>query len=143
MLGFCLRKVTLGIAVAAGISIALGSYAMKPANAGGTLVWSIPAAMSLMDPPQSCGWLTKNATHMIFDGLVELELGKPEAPWATLKPALAESWTISDDGLVYTFNIRKGVKFHDGTPFDANVAKWNYDRFLTPDAPQYLSLIHI
>ncbi|MDP6818509.1 MAG: ABC transporter substrate-binding protein, partial [Alphaproteobacteria bacterium] len=132
-----LKRAALGAAAVAGLSLAIGAWGTKPANAEGTLVWAQPAAMSLMDPPQSCGWLTKNATHMIFDGLVELELGKPDAPWATLRPALAESWTISDDGLVYTFNLRKGVKFHDGTPFNASVAKWNYDRFLDPEAPQF------
>ena len=137
MLNYIKKFAVLGAATAAGATIGLGSFDAKPAHAGGTLVWAIPAAMSLFDPPQSCGWLTKNATHMIFDGLVELELGKPEAPWAVLKPALAESWTVSDDGLVYTFNLRKGVKFHDGTPFDATVAKWNYDRFQDPTAPQF------
>ena len=134
-----LRTVALaGAATVAGAALALGALDTKSAKAeGGTLVWSIPAAMSLMDPPQSCGWLTKNATHMIFDGLVELELGKPEAGWATLRPALAESWTVSEDGRTYTFNLRQGVNFHDGTPFNAEVAKWNYDRFSDPDVPQY------
>ena len=138
-----LRTVALaGAATVAGAALALGAFDTKPAKAesGGTLIWSIPAAMSLFDPPQSCGWLTKNATHMIFDGLVELELGKPEKGWATLRPALAESWTVSEDGMTYTFNLRKGVKFHDGTPFNAEVAKWNYDRFSNPDAPQYNSV---
>ena len=138
-----LRTVALaGAATVAGAALALGALDTKPAKAesGGTLIWSIPAAMSLFDPPQSCGWLTKNATHMIFDGLVELELGKPEEGWATLRPALAESWTVSEDGKTYTFNLRKGVKFHDGTPFNAEVAKWNYDRFSNPDAPQYNSV---
>ena len=45
-----------------------------------------------------------------------------------VEPCLAESWTISDDGLVYTFNLRKGVKFHDGTPFNAEAVKFNIDR---------------
>ena len=43
-------------------------------------------------------------------------------------PALAKSWTISDDGLVYTFKLQEGVKFHDGTPFNAEAVKFNYDR---------------
>jgi len=138
MFGRLRKAAAVGVVMAAGACVGLGAMESKPTRAeGGTLVWSIPAAMSLFDPPQSCGWLTKNATHMIFDGLVELELGKPEAGWATLRPALAESWTISEDGRVYTFNLRKGVTFHDGTPFNAEVAKWNYDRFSNPEAPQY------
>ncbi len=45
-----------------------------------------------------------------------------------VEPCLAESWTISDDGLVYTFKLREGVKFHDGTPFNAEAVKFNIDR---------------
>ena len=131
------KAAVMCIAAAVGAAMTFGAAPTKSANADGTLVWSIPAAQSLLDPMQACGWLTKNTTHMIFDGLVELELGKPEQPWATLRPALAETWSISDDGTVYTFNLRKGVNFHDGTPFNADVAKWNYDRFSNPESPQY------
>lgn len=45
-----------------------------------------------------------------------------------VEPSLAEKWDISDDGLVYTFYLRKGVKFHDGTPFNAEAVKFNFDR---------------
>jgi len=47
-------------------------------------------------------------------------------------PGLAASWTISEDGKVYTFNLRKDVKFHDGTPFNAEAVKFNIDRMLDP-----------
>ena len=56
----------------------------------------------------------------MFDTLVDCTSGSPE-------PELAESWEISPDGLVYTFHIRKGVKFSNGEDFDANVAKMNLD----------------
>ena len=45
-------------------------------------------------------------------------------------PELAESWTISTDGKDYTFKIRSGVKFHDGTDLDAAAVKANFDRWL-------------
>ena len=47
----------------------------------------------------------------VMEGLVSLKPGTT----GELKPALAESWELSDDGLTYTFKIREGVKFHDGT----------------------------
>ncbi len=50
----------------------------------------------------------------------------------TFVPGLAESWTISPDGLSYTFQLRKGVKFHDGTPFNAQAVKDNLDRVVDP-----------
>lgn len=48
-------------------------------------------------------------------------------------PGLAESWTISADGLTYTFNLRKGVTFHDGTPFNAEAVAANLARILNPE----------
>jgi ABC-type transport system substrate-binding protein len=56
------------------------------------------------------------------------------APDGSLKPSLAESWKASEDGLSWTLNLRKGVKFHDGTPFNARAVKANLDRFLDPDS---------
>ncbi|MDO8848921.1 MAG: ABC transporter substrate-binding protein [Coriobacteriia bacterium] len=49
-----------------------------------------------------------------------------------VEPSLAESWEISDDGLSYTFTLREGVKFHDGTDFNAEAVKFNIDRQLPP-----------
>ena len=64
------------------------------------------------------------AQNLIFEGLVHLdENGQPE-PW------LAESWTVSEDGKLYTFRLRKDVTFSDGTPFDAHAVKSNFDALL-------------
>ena len=49
----------------------------------------------------------------VFEGLTRI------GPDGSVQPALAESWTVSDDGTVYTFKLRSGVKFHDGTDFDS------------------------
>ncbi|MGA1600635.1 MAG: ABC transporter substrate-binding protein, partial [bacterium] len=48
----------------------------------------------------------------VYDGLVRYRSGTLE-----VEPGLAESWEISDDGRVYTFSLRRGIQFHDGTPF--------------------------
>lgn len=58
----------------------------------------------------------------IYEGLVKFKPGTSE-----VVPCLAESWTVSDDGLVYTFKLRQGVKFTDGTPFNAEAAKYNIE----------------
>ena len=58
-------------------------------------------------------------------------------PSPTLVPALATSWDISDDGMQYTFKLREGVKFHDGTPFDAAAVKFNFDRFWNEKSPDF------
>jgi peptide/nickel transport system substrate-binding protein len=55
-----------------------------------------------------------------------------ERPDGTVVPWLADSWTTSPDGLTYTFKIKLGVKFHDGTPLDAAAVKANFDQMLDP-----------
>ena len=62
--------------------------------------------------------LSHEAMNLIYDRIVEWGLdGK-------FYPGLAESWTISDDGLTWDMTLKKGVTFHDGTPFNAEVLKW-------------------
>jgi len=68
----------------------------------------------------------------VYEGLVRYAAGSLD-----LEPALATDWEISDDGLVYTFRLREGVTFHDGTPFDAQAVKFNFDRMLDENHPQH------
>lgn len=68
----------------------------------------------------------------LYDGLVRYQDGTLE-----VEPALAESWNISDDGTVYTFNLRQDVSFHDGAPFNAEAVKFNFDRMLDEDHPYH------
>lgn len=60
----------------------------------------------------------------VFEGLVRID------ETGTVQPGLAESWTISDDGLTYTFKLHDGVTFHDGSAFDAEDVKFSFDRIL-------------
>nr|WP_319252056.1 ABC transporter substrate-binding protein [uncultured Celeribacter sp.] len=68
----------------------------------------------------------------LYEGLVKYKSGTLE-----VAPALAESWEISEDGTEYTFHLREGVSFHDGTPFDAEAVKFNFDRMLNEDHPYH------
>lgn len=67
----------------------------------------------------------------VYDSLVRIT-GVPTgvAPWVALEPHLAKSWSASPDGKEYTFDIRKGVKFHDGSTLDAKAVKYSFDRTL-------------
>lgn len=65
------------------------------------------------------GWYNYALRYLLYDTLVE------EAGIANFVPGLAESWEVSDDGLVWTFKIREGVTFHDGTPLNAEEVAWS------------------
>lgn len=66
--------------------------------------------------------------RQVYDTLVYRD---PETK--EIVPGLATDWNISDDGLVYTFKLREGVKFHDGTPFNAEAVAANLDRIVAPE----------
>src|SRR5215510_8138114 len=59
-------------------------------------------------------------------------------PELKIVPDLAKSWDVLDDGKTYVFHLVEGVKFHDGTDFDATAAKWNFDRILDPEVKSWV-----
>ena len=75
--------------------------------------------------------------YPIFEALVLWDLSRPDQP-ATLRPGLAERWEQdAADPQTWTFHLRQGVTFHDGTPFNADAVIWNLDRFFRQDSPQF------
>jgi peptide/nickel transport system substrate-binding protein len=68
----------------------------------------------------------------VYDGLTRYKDGTLE-----VEPSLAESWEISEDGKTYTFKLREGVSFHDGSPFNAEAVKFNFDRMLDEAHPYH------
>ncbi|ESQ11961.1 MAG: ABC transporter substrate-binding protein [Thiohalocapsa sp. PB-PSB1] len=68
----------------------------------------------------------------LYQGLVRYRPGTLEP-----MPELAESWTLSEDALVYDFKLRAGVRFHDGTPFDAEAVRFNFERMLDAEHPMH------
>lgn len=97
---------------------------------GGTLVIGIESETDVLDPQRAGGWVSWRVNRQICEPLVDEDLTKPsaEAPTPPLKKALAESWEVTPDGLVYIFHIRKNVKFHDGTLLDAKAIEFNIRR---------------
>jgi peptide/nickel transport system substrate-binding protein len=105
----------------------LGPAAAQPA---GTLLVGLVAEPVNLDPPQVTDLNSLRVARRIVETLVTF----PEES-TQIVPGLAESWTISKDGLTYTFKLRKGVKFHDGTPFNAEAVKFSIERQFNPEHP--------
>ncbi len=126
-----MRRLARLLALAAGAMLAFSAQAQTP-RSGGELIFPVPS-----EPPS-------------YDGHREETFGliHPIAPFYNLllrvdpldrsgtKPApdLAESWTVSRDGLVYTFKLRRGVKFHDGADLTSRDVKATYDKIIFPPA---------
>jgi ABC-type transport system substrate-binding protein len=79
-----------------------------------------------LDPALSTDVPTGRAVSYLFDGLVRF------TPDAQVAPGLARTWEVSDGGRTYTFHLRRGVKFHDGTPFVARHVVRTFQRVLDP-----------
>ena len=92
-----------------------------------TLIVLTPADTQTLDPAVNYDFSGGFFLINTYEGLVKAE-GSTEAK---IVPALAESWEVSPDGLTYTFKIRDGVKFHDGTPVNAEAVKFSFDRLLS------------
>jgi ABC-type transport system substrate-binding protein len=95
--------------------------ALQPVR-GGTLTVALSAEVVDMDPANTGGVPTAAAEQLIYNGLVR------NTPDQQIKPDLAASWTAEGDK--WTFKLRQGVRFHDGTPFNAQAVKYTFDRYL-------------
>ncbi|WP_155343065.1 ABC transporter substrate-binding protein [Acrocarpospora pleiomorpha] len=96
--------------------------ASAPAAATTTLRIGLSAELGALDPNAFTG------NFLMLDAIYEplVTYGQD----GKLEPGLAESWTVEEGGEQVTFNLRDGVKFTDGTPFDAAAVKWNFDRWV-------------
>src|SRR6266545_7689932 len=110
-------------------------WAQQP-KSGGTLRVAYESDVAGLDPHVSPGIQAWHVVGNLFSSLLTIDAE------LNYVPDLAESWEVLEDGKVYVFHLREGVKFHDGTDFDAEVVRWNYQRIMDPeekafDAPYY------
>ncbi|MDY0409297.1 ABC transporter substrate-binding protein [Paracerasibacillus soli] len=81
-----------------------------------------------LDPGSTSDGESSRVTRQVLESLLDFE-----AETFELKPGLAHDWEVSDDGLKYTFYLEEGVTFHDGTDFNAEAVKINFERFADPE----------
>jgi len=93
---------------------------------GGTLVWGVATEPTIINPILTTHSISMSLQDLIFNRLVRIN-GKGE-----IEPDLAKEWNVSEDGLVYTFYIREGVKFHDGVECTAKDVEFTYRQIIDP-----------
>lgn len=129
-----IKKYLAGLLTAAAVS-GLATTAL----AAGTL----RIGMTASDIPLTTGQTDQGGEgqrflgYTVYNSLIEWDLTKSDKP-SVLVPSLATSWTVdAADKKKWIFKIREGVKFHDGSAFDANSVVWNLEKLLNKDAPQF------
>jgi peptide/nickel transport system substrate-binding protein len=111
------------------IAAALIVAAASAAQARDTLSLGMVLEPPNLDPTAGAASAIREVTYQnIFQGLTRIDRT------GAVQPDLARSWTVSPDGLTYTFALQPGVMFHDGTSFDCSVVQFSYGRAMAPDS---------
>jgi len=133
------RSLSALIGGAALTAVSLAPGLSTTASAQGTL----RVGMTLADIPVSFGQPDQGFEGyrfmglMVYDALINWDMSQGDKP-SGLIPGLAESWSVDPmDKTKWTFNLRKGVKFHDGSEFNADAVIFNFDKLLDKDSPQF------
>lgn len=126
------RRPRLGrLATILSTAVALGGILAQPAMAdtpkrGGTLKIQLQITTASLDPLFGNGGESQFTT-LLAEQLVTMN------QQSEFIPLLAESWEVENGGKSYLFKLRQGIQFHDGTPFNADAVKFNFDRLLDPN----------
>src|SRR5262249_60996276 len=96
----------------------------RAASPEGQITWALHTTLvpTYFDPAETTIITSFMVLYALHDGVVKPMPGKP------LAPSLAESWSVSADGLVYDFVLRRGVRFHNGDPVTAEDVKFSFER---------------
>lgn len=117
-------------AVFAGLLTLSACKVQPPVDPHKVIVYGKSKDAVKLDPADISDGESSAVTVNLFEPLIRFKDEKTE-----VEPALAESWETSPDKLTWTFHLRQGVKFHDGTPLNAEAVKFNYDRQKDKDNP--------
>lgn len=134
------RRTLAALVTATALVTTLGACASQDTGGASTITFAIEGAnlsAGHMDIHSSQLDVASLVLRNAFDSLVAQDSSGAFVPW------LAQSWTISDDELQYTFQLREDVTFHDGEPFNAEAVKANFDHVVAPEtaSAQAASLI--
>jgi peptide/nickel transport system substrate-binding protein len=128
-----LAIVLLGVAACDALGLGRGRPAAGRDRPADTLVIGRASDALGFDPARFTDNESIEVCEQIYEHLVRLEPGSTEP-----EASLATAWSVSDDGRVWTLTLRQGVRFHDGTPFDAEAVKLSFERQLRTDHPYHM-----
>lgn len=114
-------KKRLILLAAAAFVLATPAMSAETPKRGGTLTAIVQPEPVTLTPSSNTATPTQIVAGNIFDGLVYYD------PELKPQPSLATSWNVAEDGLTISFNLRKGVKWHDGKPFSSADVKWSLE----------------
>jgi peptide/nickel transport system substrate-binding protein len=126
------KRILLAVALTV-VLIGGGLASAQTARRGGQLRVGLDADPPNLDPHQSTAAVDRQVFQSLFDKLVDINQD------LQIVPMLATSWTITNDGKTYTYKLRPNVVFHDGTPFNAEAVKYNFERMLDPNVAGFPS----
>ncbi len=114
--------------MALGLPALAQDYTPDPnAKSGGGITVTYKDDVATLDPAIGYDWQNWSMIKSLFDSLMDYVPGTTE-----LRPGLAESYEVSDDGMTFTFHLRAGVKFHNGREMTADDVKYSLDRVTLP-----------
>lgn len=119
----------MGFAGCGGSEPAGGSTEPKEAAEGGTLIVGLQGDPTTYNPDSSNDDFAYFVCQNIFNRLLKLDVEN------NFVPDLADSWSVSEDAKEYTFNLAKGVKWHDGQPFTSEDVKWTFEAIIKNNGP--------
>ncbi len=115
--------------IAAMVAGGLVTASAQGARRGGTLRVGVDADPPSMDPHRSAAAVDRQVFQNLYDKLADTD------ETLAIVPMLATAWAISPDGKTVRLKLREDVKFHDGTPFNADAVKYNFNRMMDPKFP--------
>lgn len=126
-----MKNIVIALAVAAVILAGCGNSG-NGSTGGTTLVFGRNKDAVKLDPAIAVDGMSLSVTHNTMEGLTRYAKGSFK-----IEPSLATSWSVDKTGTRWTFSLRHGVKFQDGTAFDAEAVKFNFDRWRLKDNPYH------
>ncbi|MDX1891120.1 ABC transporter substrate-binding protein [Mycolicibacterium sp. 050158] len=125
-----MRQPPAVVSIVVAVAVLLASVSCAPAQrvdlgaSSGNLIAAIAGEPDQLDPQKTSAYFSFEVLENVFDTLVE-----PDAN-LEMRPALAQTWEVSPDQLTWTFHLRTGVTFHDGSPFGADDVVYSYRRII-------------